>query len=560
MIAFACGINPRRRNFVARAAKFSFAVCHASASPASRRGSAAMRGSAAIMMVLACCVCCHIATAEARSQRILPFNVFNDMNFASMTFRRADMAVETRAGHGPGPIVTQVGASYDFAADARQRKHRRLYKAMIPAGPVIEFGKAVLQHEHRVLILSAIAAIGLQAAIIIGVLIHDGRRRRAEQSFRRRAEQSLKESEERMAFAAASTNTGFWQIEPTDWSLWTTDQCRILFGFAAGARLTLETLIERVHPEDRGIFAQTMRTAVQFRRPIVFEFRVLRPDGEVNWIAARGQPRDGDAGRSASFSGVFTDVTALKTAENDAELQRRQVAHLMRQSMLGELSGAIAHELNQPLTAILSNAETAQDLLNRKDVDLDQIRDILKDIIEDDQRAGEVIRRLRRLLRTGASKSEPIDLNQLVKSTLSLMHGELVRRRINIEITLSADMPASTGDWVQLQQVLLNLIMNAVEAMSANPPPQRELIITTRATDERVEAIITDRGHGLTPETRSQLFQPFFTTKEFGLGLGLSICSTIVKSHGGKLTVHNNDNGGATAMFTLPTRIATAPA
>jgi C4-dicarboxylate-specific signal transduction histidine kinase len=139
------------------------------------------------------------------------------------------------------------------------------------------------------------------------------------------------------------------------------------------------------------------------------------------------------------------------------------------------------------------------------------------------------------------------------------LHGELVRRRINVEIALAADMPASVGDSVQLQQVMLNLIMNAIEAMSAEPPLQRELIVRTRVAAEQIEVIIIDRGHGLTPEARTHLFQPFFTTKEFGLGLGLSICSTIVKSHGGKLTVQNNANGGTTAAFTLPTQVAMAP-
>jgi len=402
------------------------------------------------------------------------------------------------------------------------------------------------------IILAVIAALALQTAIIVFLLLQSRKRRQAEQS--------LKESEERMAFAAASTSTGFWQIDTTDWSLWTTDYCRPLFGFAADAKLTLETLLDRVHPEDRAGVAQIVRTAVRFGRPVELEFRVLRTDGEIYWLAAKGHFREGDAGRSPCLSGIFTDITALKTAESDAELQRRQVTHLMRQSMLGELSGAIAHELNQPLTAILSNAETAQDLLNRKDLDLDQVRDILRDIIEDDNRAGEVVRRLRRLLGKGEGKSEQIDLNQLVESTLSLLHSELLKRKINVEVVLAADMPASFGDSVQLQQVLLNLIMNAMEAMSAEPPLRRELIVRTRVATDQIEALIVDCGHGLTPEARTRLFQPFFTTKEFGLGLGLSICSTIVKSHGGKLTVQNNADGGATAAFTLPTQFAMAPA
>ena len=471
-------------------------------------------------------------------------------SFEKMGVAAADVVLEILAGRDPTTISPQAGTNHNFAVDARQLERWKLSEAALPVGTEVSFGKPTLWQEHHFLILSAIAALTIQTAIIIFVLIQSRRRRQAEQS--------LKESEERMAFAAASTSTGFWQIDTTDWSLWTTDYCRTLFSFAADARLTLETLLDRVHPEDRAGVAQTMRTAVRLGRPVELEFRVLQTDGEICWLAARGHLRDGDADRSPCLSGIFTDITALKTAESDAELQRRQVAHLMRQSMLGELSGAIAHELNQPLAAILSNAETAQDLLNRKDMDLDQVREILKDIIEDDNRAGEVIRRLRRLLRKGEGKSEQIDLNQLVESTLNLLHGELVRRRINVEVALAADMPASVGDPVQLQQVLLNLIMNAIEAMSAEPPLQRELIVRTRVAAEQIEVIIIDRGHGLTPEARAQLFQPFFTTKEFGLGLGLSICSTIVKSHGGKLTVRNNANGGTTAAFTLPTQVAMA--
>lgn len=535
-----------RSELTARAAEFSLAIFHCNWDLASRHLAIAL-------ISLACWVNHGVAIAEAHSLRVPPLHAYNTLPAPATSNRAVRDRREARLGAKidfSSAISPQADRDYDFAVGAQLRGHQQFSKAVLPGGPVISLGKALLEHEHPFLILSGVAAVGVQAAIIIAMLVQERRRRQAEQS--------LKESEERMAFAAASTSTGFWQIEPTDWSLLITDQCRTLFGFAADAKLTLETLIERVHPEERAAFAQTVRTAVDSRHPIDFEFRVLRPDGEIHWIAAKGQSRDGEAGRSATFIGVFTDITALKSAEIDAEVHRRQVAHLMRQSVLGELSGAIAHELNQPLTAILSNAETAQELLNRKDVDLDQVRDIVKDIVEDDNRAGEVIRRLRRLMAKGESKAEPINLNQLVESTLNLLSGELARRRINVEVALAADMPASVGDAVQLQQVLLNLIMNAADAMAAKPPLQRELIVTTRATGEQIEAIIIDRGYGIAPEVEKLLFQPFVTTKEFGLGLGLSICSTIVKSHGGKLTLQNNAYGGATATFVLPVQTAVA--
>jgi C4-dicarboxylate-specific signal transduction histidine kinase len=211
------------------------------------------------------------------------------------------------------------------------------------------------------------------------------------------------------------------------------------------------------------------------------------------------------------------------------------------------------HELNQPLTAILSNAETAQDLLSRKNIDLKKIQEIVTDIIEEDNRAGEVITRVRKLLRKGESKSELIDLNKLVESTLRLLHGELVKRKIHLELALAADLPTISGDAVQLQQVLLNVIMNAMDAMNSKAPSQRAISITTRAKGRQIEAVIVDAGHGITAEDQMRLFNPFFTTKEEGLGLGLSICSTIVKSHGGRLSIENSAGGGAMAVIALPT-------
>jgi len=466
----------------------------------------------------------------------------------SMGIAMADMALEILTGRDPNTIVPHKGNTYAFRVDARQLKHWNLSDANLPAGTIVSFKQATLWNEHRNLILAVIAAFGLQTAIVTYVLLQNRRRRQAERS--------LAETEERMAFSATSTSTGLWQIETKDWSFWATDHCRALFGFAAETRLSLEVLLNNIHPEDRAAFNQTMRSSLQLSRPIDTEFRVVKSDGGIRWIAAKGHPLDNNNGRSACISGIFTDITALKMAEGETELQRREVAHLMRQSVLGELSGAIAHELNQPLTAILANAETAQDIIggNDVDMDLDQVQDILKDIIEDDKRADQVIRRLRKLLKKGESKSEPINLNQLIESTLDLLHGELVRRKINIDVALAAELPESFGDSVQLQQVLLNLIMNAIEAMSAKAPSQRELFITTRVSGTKIEAAIIDCGPGLSSTVETQLFQPFFTTKKFGLGLGLSICSTIVKSHGGELRIQNNVGEGATAIFVLPTQ------
>jgi signal transduction histidine kinase len=246
------------------------------------------------------------------------------------------------------------------------------------------------------------------------------------------------------------------------------------------------------------------------------------------------------------------NLTGRRQAQIEMEEQRRELSHLARVAVLGQLSGALAHELNQPLAAILANAEAARRLLSGGPTDLGELDAILKDIAADDQRAARVIWRLRALLKRGETRRQSLDAGELLNEVLELAHAELIARRVTATAVVEPNLPQIVGDRVQLQQVLLNLILNACEAMSVSPEASRRLLLAVRAEDTtHVHISIQDSGTGIPPALIDRLFEPFVTTKPEGLGLGLSISRTIVAAHAGRLWAENNADGGATVHCLL---------
>jgi C4-dicarboxylate-specific signal transduction histidine kinase len=249
----------------------------------------------------------------------------------------------------------------------------------------------------------------------------------------------------------------------------------------------------------------------------------------------------------------IVDIAPRKHAELEMARQRGELAHLSRVAMLGELSGSMAHELNQPLTAILSNAQAAQRYLARETPDLAELNAILTDIVTQDERAGEVIRRLHLLLKKGEFQKRSLDANEVVFEVLKLLRSDLTNHGVTVETQLAPGLPPLCGDRVQLQQVLLNLVLNASDAMAENAAPDRRITVRTLREGEgglRIE--VSDLGRGLPPGEADMAFEPFFTTKPHGLGLGLSVCRTIINAHGGSLGVANNPGRGATFHCILP--------
>lgn len=458
--------------------------------------------------------------------------------------RAAGVAARILHGEAAGKIAT---APIRFGApvyDWRELHRWNISEELLPPESIVKFRGVSPWREFRWQIGLVAAVIGAQTLLILFGLIQH-RKRRA-------AEQSLVESEERMTFTAASMNVGLWHYMRATDQFWVTERCRKIFELAPEVPFTCETLLWRVHPDERRLAAAMLEEPSDGGSSSLREFRIVVAGGRIRWIRARTHSSGDHQGVPDKVSGIFIDFTDLKSAEGEAAIQRLELAHLMRVSVLGELSGAIAHELNQPLTAILSNAQAALQLLSHQPPALEEVRDALADIVHEDNRAGEVIKRLRGLLKKGESTTEPIDINELVQSTMSLLHSELIARQVGMAIDLAPDLPVVMGDPIQLQQVILNIVMNAMDAMAPTPTGRRRIEIHT-GFDNRgyVSVSIHDSGAGIKPGEK-RLFEPFYTTKQHGLGLGLALCATIVEAHGGTLTLTNHERVGAVAALSLP--------
>jgi C4-dicarboxylate-specific signal transduction histidine kinase len=282
------------------------------------------------------------------------------------------------------------------------------------------------------------------------------------------------------------------------------------------------------------------------------EFRIMLPDGEWRWLAARGVVDFDKNGKPLRLRGVWIDLSAQKQLEFEAAEQRNELAHIGRVAMLSELSGSLAHELNQPLASILNNAQAAQLFLKQSPLDTNELSEIMTDIVAGGRRASEVIRRMRSLLQKGRPEMQPLDINKLVHQVLALVHSDLVARKVSVRTTLAPELPSAKGDSIQVQQVLLNLILNGCEAVQETALTERELIIETEPQGpNQVRVSVRDRGPGVPGPMLEKMFEAFVTTKKQGLGMGLALCRSIINAHGGRIWAARNEGQGLTVSFTL---------
>lgn len=466
-----------------------------------------------------------------------------------------DVVTAGRAAPNPWMLVGQLGLVLlvAFAIDATRTAWRRgeARQALIIGGSVVLFTTVGLTQAVLVfwgVVEAPITVSPFFAAIVAAV----GLELKLDLQQTARLARDLRESEERMSLAADAAGVGIWVWNLARNEVWGSEHWLRLFGLPPSPPPQHRAVMDRLHPDDRETVQREVQEALELGAEYAGEFRVVLPDGQTRWIAARGRKLSGSSPTEARMLGAALDITARKQSEDDLRQQRLQLAHLSRVTVLGELAGSIAHELNQPLTAILANVQAAQRFLTREPPDLAEIREILSDVATEDQRAGEIIRRLRLLLGKGEVIHQPLPINEVVEEVLKLVRNDLLTQGVTVRLDLEGSLPPVRGDRIQLQQVLVNLVMNGCDAMTSCPSGQRQLDLrTSRTSAGQVQVSVSDNGSGLPTDHPEKVFQPFFTTKPQGMGLGLTVCRTIVAAHGGRLWAAPNPRGGATFHFTV---------
>jgi len=379
---------------------------------------------------------------------------------------------------------------------------------------------------------------------------------------RRRAEQALQRSESYLAEAQRLSHTGSWgwNVATREITHWSQEIYR-LYGFDPEAGIPpFEAHLQRIHPEDRARLAEAFERAIGDGAELELVFRIVLPDGATKYIRKIGHPVYAAVGEIVEFVGTDMDITERKRAEAEVrEGERRyravemELAHANRVATMGQLSASIAHEVNQPIAAAITNAHSALRWLGARPPDLEEVRQALGRIVRDGNRRIFVIGRIRDLIRKAPPRKDGLEINEAILEVIALTRGEVVKNGVSVQTQLAEGLPLIQGDRVQLQQVILNLIVNAVEAMSGVGEGSRELLISTgKAESDGVLVAVRDSGPGLAPASLERLFGAFYTTKPGGLGMGLSICRSIIEAHGGRLWATANVPQGAVFQFTVP--------
>jgi PAS domain S-box-containing protein len=371
---------------------------------------------------------------------------------------------------------------------------------------------------------------------------------------RKRAEEELRRSQAFIAEGQRLARLGGFSWNVESGQIKWTDQLYRIFEFEPGGLVTLERIGSRVHPEDIHLLGDMIERAQRAASDLEYEHRLLMPDQSVKYLRFVAHGTQDQDGR-LEYIGAVQDITERRVAEEALSQARFDLAHVTRVTSLGVLTASIAHEVAQPLSGIITNASTCLRMLASTPPNVEGARETAKRTIRDANRASELVTRLRALFSNKESTTEPVNLNEAAQEVIALSLTELQRNRVILRPEFADDLPVVTGDRVQLQQVILNLLKNASDAMRAvNDRPRQLQIRTERGQDGQVQLSVRDAGVGLDPQVMDRLFQPFYTTKNDGMGIGLSVSRSIIERHHGRLWAEPNDGPGATFSFSIPSR------
>jgi PAS domain S-box-containing protein len=377
---------------------------------------------------------------------------------------------------------------------------------------------------------------------------------------RKLAEDALRDSEQRFRDYAETASDWLWETGPDHLVTRISEHVNAA-GFSPSrlpgvARWDIATDVES-EPEKWRLHRETLDAHRPFRD---FVYSIMSESGSLVYVRVSGKPVFDQKGSFLGYRGTGTNITAAIRADHAEQALRKaqaELAHITRVTTLGEMTASIAHEVNQPLAAVIANAEACLRWLDRETPDLDAARRSVEWVIDDGNRANEVIRRVRSLAKKTDLEKVPVDLNEVGNEVIALVRGELISHQVSVRTEFAPALPMILGDRVQLQQVIINLVMNGIEAMRSVTDRPRELVIRSGHDETQVLVGVTDSGLGISAENADRLFNPFFTTKASGMGMGLSICRSIMEAHGGRLWATANLPHGATFHFTLPVNVDT---
>jgi PAS domain S-box-containing protein len=363
----------------------------------------------------------------------------------------------------------------------------------------------------------------------------------------------LRESEARLRFLLESTNAIPWVADAQSWLFtYVGPQATRLLGYPMDAWFEKDFWANHIHPDDRAAAIAFCLEHAQDHSDFELEYRMVAADGRSVWIHDVVNVVH-ENGAARTLRGFLIDVTKRRQAEEESHALREQLVRVGRVSTLGQLAASIAHEVNQPLCAIVSNAQAVQGMLAAGRIGGDEMAEALQDIVQDGERASAIVTRIRAFLNKTDVEPTPVDINEVIREVRTLVRHEMARENVSVALELAHDLPRVLADRVQLQQVILNLMTNGAEAMKGLERPHRELIIRSMQNAQgSVTMTVQDAGVGIDPGVIDQVFRAFFTTKQGGLGMGLAICKTIIEAHRGKIWATRNAGRGTTFHVSLP--------